>query len=238
MWVAIERTPDRRTAHKARHRQAILDAADDLMRERGRPQFSVDELAARADVARRTVFNHFASLDEVVMTACTRVLAEAVDEFRAATAATPAANGSRASVFTEITGAVRGIDLPAVIAYLWRVLGEEDDGGRSHDALQRVFARTTEQISLETARRNAELDDVEVEILVSSVMNGLAVVAVHWIRQTGAALDIRSRALWDQLLDRLISAVRAGYVEAVPASLLATSGRALKSTPLHPDHVS
>ncbi len=203
--------PDRRAAHKARHRQAILDAADELIRERGKPQFSVDELAERADVARRTVFNHFASLDEVVMTACTRVVSEAVGELRAATAATPAIDGSPASLFTEITTAVRGIDLPTVIAYLWRVLADECDDGKSSYALLDVFARATEQISIETVRRSVELDELEVEILVSSVMNGIAVVAEHWIKLTGAALDAPSRAIWNELLDRLIGIMRAGY---------------------------
>jgi len=50
---------DRRAALKAKHRAAILQAARDLVDERGGRGFSVDELAARADVARRTVFNHF-----------------------------------------------------------------------------------------------------------------------------------------------------------------------------------
>lgn len=203
--------PDRRAAHKARHRQAILDAADALIRERGKPQFSVDELAERADVARRTVFNHFASLDEVIMTACTRVVSEAVEVFRAGTAASPAGDGSRAALFTEMTTAVRGIDLPTVIAYLWTVLAEEGNHGRASYALQDVFTRTTEQISVETVRRNTELDELEVTILVSSVMNGIAVVAEHWINLTGAALDAASRAIWNDLLDRLIVIMRTGY---------------------------
>ncbi len=209
------RTPDRRAAQKARHRQAILDAADALIRERGKPHFSVDELAERADVARRTVFNYFASLDEVIMTACTQVLAEALDEFRAATSAAPAGDGSPASLFTEISAAVRGIDLPAVIAYLWGVLGEEGNDGRSQYLMQDVFARATEQISVETARRGVDLDDLEVKILVSSLMNGLAIIAEQWIRQTGAALDESSRTLWNELLDRLITAVRSGYAAPI-----------------------
>lgn len=209
--MAIQEVPDRRTLRKALHRQAILDAADALLRERGKPHFSVDELAERADVARRTVFNHFASLDEVIMTVCTDTVAEAVDRFLAVAAAAPAGDGSRESVFSEFTAAVLGIDLPIVIAHLWRVLGEEADDGRSHSAVQNVFARTTNQFSAETALRSVELDALEVEILVSSVMNGLAVIAGHWIRQTGAALDASSRALWDELAERLIVSIRAGY---------------------------
>lgn len=207
-------SPDRRAELKARHRQAILDAADALIRERGKPQFSVDELAERADVARRTVFNHFSSLDDVIMTTCTRVLSGAVDEFRAATAATPIGDGSRVSLFAEITTAVKNMDLPTVVAYLWGVLSDDGDDGRSQNALQNVFTRTTEQLSIEIAGRTSELDELEVAILVSSLMNGIAVVCHHWIARTGATLDAESRALWAELLDRLITAVGTGYAPA------------------------
>lgn len=209
--MTLPSTLDRRAALKARHRQAILDAADDLIRERGNPRFSVDELAARADVARRTIFNHFSSLDEIVLVTCTRVITESVDEFRAATVAAPAGDRSRDALFAEISHAVRSMDLPAVIAYLWGVLADDSDGVRPPLAVQDVFARATEELSLEIARRSDDLDSFEAELLVSTLMNGVAVAARHWIIQTGAALDPRSRAAWDVLLDRLLSAVRAGY---------------------------
>jgi AcrR family transcriptional regulator len=204
-------TLDRRAALKARHREAILSAAAALIRERGKPHFSVDELAERADVARRTIFNHFASLDEIVMVTCTRVLMAAVAEFQAATEATPIGDGSKASLFSEITSAVRGMDLPTVVSYLWGVLSEEGDDGRSEAAMQDVFTRTTEQLSQDLARRTTELDELEVEILVNSLMNGIAVVSRHWIARTGGTLDAPSRALWTELLERLVTAVRSGY---------------------------
>jgi len=203
--------PDRRAALKAKHRQAILDAADALIAERGAPRFSVDELAERADVSRRTVFNHFSSLDEVVMTACTRVLTGAVDEFRAATAATPVGDGSRASLFAEIIQAMQGIDLPAVVSYLWGVLGDDGGDPRSHSLIQDVFTRVTEQLSIEMAERSPATDPLEAEVLVSSLMNGIAVVARHWITRTGAVVDADSRDVWADLLDRVTTSIRAGY---------------------------
>lgn len=203
--------PDRRAELKARHREAILDAADALIRERGKPQFSVDELAERADVSRRTVFNHFASLDEVIMTTCTRLLSVVVDEFRAATKATPAGDGSLVALFAEITSAVRAIDLPTVVAYLWGVLAEDRENGRSPHALGDVFTRATEQLSCEIADRNPAIDGFEVAILVSSVMNGVAVVSGHWIARTGGTLDDASRIVWDELVDRLVAAIQTGY---------------------------
>ena len=206
--------PDRRADLKARHRRAILDAADALIRERGKPQFSVNELADRADVSRRTVFNHFTSLDDVIMTTCTRLLGSVVDEFRAATKATPAGDGSLVALFAEITSAVRAIDLPTVVAYLCGVLAPDGDSGRSPHALGDVFTRATEQLSIELADRNTAIDEFEVAILVSSVMNGVAVVSVHWFARTGGRLDESSRLVWDDLLDRAISSIRAGYASA------------------------
>jgi AcrR family transcriptional regulator len=202
--------PDRRADLKARHRQAILDAADALIRERGRPQFSVDELAERADVSRRTVFNHFSSLDEVVMLTCTRVISDAVEEFRAATAATPV-GGSPAAVFEEIVSVVGGMDLPPVVAYLWGVLAADGEDVRTHRPLDYVFSRATEDLAADLAGRGSEDEAFEVEILVSSLMNGVAVVARQWILRTGAALDPDSRAVWDELFQRLLAAVGNGY---------------------------
>lgn len=208
---SVSTLPDRRAELKARYRQSILDAADSLIRERGKPQFSVDELADRADVSRRTVFNHFASLEDVVMTTCTRLLTTTVDEFRAATASTPAADGSRSALFAEITTALRQIDLPPVVAYLAGVLASEGETGRSQHGIGDVFTRTTEQLSVEIAERTSAIDEFEVAILVSCVMNGIAVVSSHWLAQTGGALDETSRHVWDALLDRLIATLCTGY---------------------------
>ena len=203
--------PDRRAELKARHRVAILDAADALIRERGKPRFSVDELAERANVARRTIFNHFSSLDDVILTTCTRVLSTVVDEFRENAAALPVGDGSRSSLFNEITASLRAIDLPSVVSYLWGVLAEEGDAGRSANAVQQVFTRTSEQLAIEMAARSTELDEFDVAILVSSLMNGIAVVSRYWMVETGATLDAASRARWDELLERLIANVSAGY---------------------------
>ena len=209
--MTISSTLDRRAALKARHRQAILDAADALIRERGNPRFSVDELAERADVSRRTVFNHFASLDDIVVIACTQLLTGTVEEFRAATGASLPRHASREVLLDEFAAGMRRIDLPSVISYLSGVFFDEGADSRSHSAMHDVFTRTTEQVSRETAARAVETDELEVEILVGSLVNGLGVVAHRWIEQTGGSLDAASREVWNDLLDRLIATVRAGY---------------------------
>jgi TetR/AcrR family transcriptional regulator of autoinduction and epiphytic fitness len=198
-------TIDRRSALKARHRRAILDAANALISEGGR--FSVDQLAERADVSRRTIFNHFASIDDVVTTVCTEMLHVVIDGFR-----TTVTSGERESMFTDVAGALRATDVPGVIAYLWRALGGFAPG---HPQAAQIFhatvARTSEEMALELARKYPEADPLDAAILVSSLMNGTVVIATHWIAVTAAATDEQSRDLWRNLLERMIATVRTGY---------------------------
>ncbi len=57
---------DRRQQRGEQHREAILAAAADLVAETRSVQLSTEALAERAGVSRRTVFNHFATLEAVV----------------------------------------------------------------------------------------------------------------------------------------------------------------------------
>ena len=57
--------PDRRTRKRLATRQRISDVASRLFVERGFDQVTVDEIAEAADVARMTVFNHFARKEDM-----------------------------------------------------------------------------------------------------------------------------------------------------------------------------
>lgn len=204
---------DRRSALKTRHRAAILRAARELVGERGGPRFSVEELADRADVARRTVFNHFASIDEVLLTLCDEVLDVLIDDFVAVVAATPVGDRTRASMFDEIADTFRSADLPRAITTIVQILGTpatEDSRGQvlGNTAFSRVGDRLVEEVQ----RRNADTDPLDAELLVSSLMSGIIVISTHWITLTGAVVNDRSRREWQRLLSRLIDAVRSGYM--------------------------
>lgn len=205
-------TQDRRAALKARHRRAILDAAKALISEGESARFSVDQLAERADLSRRSIFNHFASIDDVVTTVCTEVLGVVIDNFRAEVTTGPIGLGSRVQMFEAVTAALRATDVPGTIAFLWRALGGFDAADpRPRQIFQATFSRTTADLARELAERNAELDALEAELLVSSLMHGAEVIAQHWIDATGATTDDDARALWHELLDRLIETIRKGY---------------------------
>ncbi len=204
--------PDRRLALKLRHRDAILDAARALIDERGGPSFSVDDLAAKADVARRTVFNHFAGMDDVLLTVCADVLAIIVDDFLTTVSEIPVGDGTPSSMFDELETAIRASHLPDAIVALLRILGGPDTStARAFDLSEAAFARVGDRLLAEVERRNPGVDPLDAELLVSSLIHGIAVLAEHWIRTTGGRLDPASLAEWSALLDRLLVRIRSGY---------------------------
>ncbi|MBT1544493.1 TetR/AcrR family transcriptional regulator [Curtobacterium aurantiacum] len=204
---------DRRAALKAKHRAAILQAARDLIDERGGRDFSVDDLAARADIARRTVFNHFASLDEVLLAVCEQELSVIIDRFLADMARTPVGDGSRASMFDELESAARGADLAPAIAGMYRILGDPGkDDPKAAVLTQTAFSRVTERLRHEVARRYPAADPLDAALLVEGLMSGIVVIAEHWLATSGPSLDQPALDEWDDLLARLVHSVRSGYM--------------------------
>ena len=76
---------DRRAQKKARTRQHILEVAQALFAERGFETVTIADIAARADVAVQTVFNHFPSKEDMFFAD----RAEWVDGFATAVRARP-----------------------------------------------------------------------------------------------------------------------------------------------------
>lgn len=210
--MALEPVVDRRTALKARHRQAIVDAARALIDARHGPRFSVEELAAEADVSRRTVFNHFESLDDVILAACTDVLVAVVASFRDSTQVSANDDGSMAAVLDEIAHAVRSTDLPGLSAYLWKALGGlETPPARQQRFLQVALSHVADDLTVEALRRHPSVDHIDVELLVSSLFHGVAVIARRWVDEFGGSTSPTARRSWDELMDRLVGRLRTGY---------------------------
>jgi AcrR family transcriptional regulator len=80
-----------RERKKQSTRQAVEDAALQLYRERGIHETTIDELCARADIARRTFFRYFSSKEDVLLTRLRVDIATVEETFRQAPAAEPLA---------------------------------------------------------------------------------------------------------------------------------------------------
>ncbi|CAN5346967.1 hypothetical protein BH09ACT6_BH09ACT6_09200 [soil metagenome] len=178
-------------------------------------RFSVDELAERADVARRTIFNHFVSIDDVVTTMCTERLELVIETFRPTAALNSAGDGGRTAMFEDVAQALRSTDVPSVLSFVYRALGGFDAGDpRALQIFHATFSRASDKLSRVLVQRNPDIDDLDAELLVSSLIHGAGVIANRWIAITGATTDDEARALWDTLLERLLGSVRAGYPTA------------------------
>ena len=208
----METAQDRRAALKTANRQAIIVAAAQIVGERGLAGLTADELAARADVSRRTIFNHFASLDEIVPAGFAEAIGVIVEEFTAVAEATPVGEGTSASMFDEIARVIQASDIVTPVSRLLRLLGPKVDADVRQDVWAKEATRiTSNRLTAEVLRRHPAADPLDVDVLVGSLVGGLGAVALHWHVRTGASDDPESRAVWDELVDRVLSTFRDGY---------------------------
>jgi AcrR family transcriptional regulator len=199
---------DRRAALKAKSRQAILDAAASLMERRRTTDFSVDELAAAADVSRRTVFNHFAGLEDVITEVAGQMLTDVVDRMSA-----QAADAEREpdTVLADLVATSSGEQLVPVVAELFDILGGGDGpqpGNREAFLMQRAFNLFTERMTGAMTRRHPETDPLAVRLLVAAFCGGLLGFVHLWIEETGAVDTPDSRRAWDRLVASVTEVLR------------------------------
>src|SRR5215472_4850616 len=67
MTTAAQRTETRSERRKRRNRQALIEAGYEVMAKKGIDAVTMSEIAERADVGAGTVYNYFASKDELAM---------------------------------------------------------------------------------------------------------------------------------------------------------------------------
>ncbi|MFL1380946.1 MULTISPECIES: TetR/AcrR family transcriptional regulator [unclassified Nocardiopsis] len=193
---------DRREALKSRHRRAIIDAAAALTAERGDTGFTVDQLAERADVSRRTVFNHFRSLDDVLLEVFGRMLDEIVDGIGANL-------DDGENIFDSLADAIRGTDLLTPITRLKHFVGDAPSGRAA--LFERAMTDVGTQLAAIVMRRHPQADPLVVDLMCGAIIGGGAVIVGHWERITGGRLDDGSRRVWSELLERILTVTRDGY---------------------------
>jgi TetR/AcrR family transcriptional regulator of autoinduction and epiphytic fitness len=222
VFPTTEPRPDREAASKARKRRRIVDAARELLAERAGTDFSVEEVAERAGLSRRTIFNYFPSVDDLLVEVGTEMLGGLVATLRVADVAPvadPVTEDVRAALFAELTEALHTVDLVPAMVQLTQVLGGVS---RTHPrvaaSVQLALVRLVDRMVTEIRARHPEADLLDVELLAASLVGGLVVLYQHWSAQEGVVDTPRSRATWGTLLDRLVTTVGNGYLHGAPAS--------------------
>lgn len=203
---------DRRAEQRERYRTAIVDAAGDLIRERRPTKFSVEDLAERADVSRRTIFNHFSSLDDVIAAAFSRELLSTIDLLAVQTTTPRSQEHQLGLLFDEVASRLRSNDIPLVISFLFHALRTLQEGeAYPRRITQEAAARISETLVKQACALHPTYPQMDVEFLITTLLNGLSMVSRYWILGTGATLDAASLDRWSELLEHMLDAARHGY---------------------------
>lgn len=203
---------DRRRQLKAANRRAIIDAAAALAEEQGLGSFTVSDLARRADVSRRTIFNHFTSVDEAVYVRFSELLGVIVDDFvEIADATPPPAAPTTGAVFEQLADVIERTELVRPLSHIARLVGTSEDHPAtvlwSHEVLQSVTVRLTDEVT----RRNPQADPFTVALLAGSLINAVVVVLEQWTAETSAVDTPQSRLVWQRLLRTAVEHLRRGF---------------------------
>jgi len=152
------RGPNLREQRRQRTREAIVDAAAELFVERGFDHVSVMEIAQRAGVVEKTVFNHFPVKEGLVFEADPPMRAALLEAVRRR----PAGESAAAAAGNFVVAAVSQLGSPAAaegVAEMARVIrGSRTLQVREKEILGSLTDTLAEQITLETRATAGELE--------------------------------------------------------------------------------
>lgn len=190
-----------------------MNAARDLLLEHGAGGLTSEDLAERADVARRTLFNHFASLEEVVVTCLETELEAAITTLESA-----APRSTATGALEELRSSFSGDDVLSALVRITRMSrgpgSEERQGRLQQQAMRRLAAPVARQLR----ERHGELSALDAALLTTTVLNGVSVIAMVWVTETGGVADSAGRRRWAALFDHLFTTLRRGFAASVTPS--------------------
>jgi AcrR family transcriptional regulator len=155
---AAKRGPGVRERRRQETRERIVDAAADLFAERGFDAVSVMEIARRAGVVEKTVFNHFPVKEGLVFDADPPMRAALLDAVRRR----PAGESVSAAAGSFVVGAVSLLGSPEAaegVAHMARVIrGSRTLQVREREILGELTGSLAELIAEETGARPGQVE--------------------------------------------------------------------------------
>ncbi|MCU1545071.1 MAG: hypothetical protein JWP30_171 [Homoserinimonas sp.] len=211
---------DRQQRVKNDHRRAIAEAAVTLAQQFGPGNFSADQLAEQANVARRTIFNHFRSIDDATYAGLSQILETAT----ASVARILASNGRRlpraddlSSAFDDLSGALLGADLVQPLSQIVRTIASrEPDHPRTSQWVGTVLASIIPLLETAAQSRAPRSHVRSRALLVRTLLAALSVAFDEWHEETHAVDDPPSRVVWRAALEASLSLLGSGFA-ASPA---------------------
>jgi AcrR family transcriptional regulator len=206
----------RRELNKAATRQAISDAALQLLRSKGPGNFTVEDIAEAAAISRRTFFNYFSSTEAALASVTHGFLDNALAQFRLRPANEPILESARAAL-VQLADPMT----VAPMAELYSLAQSNPQLNRSElEAWDHCTAQIIEAARERFARTSGkELDELYLRALAGSVIScGKAAMDV-WFAQYGADLSARSLSKLRQLLIDAMGLLGSGFTPTANLSI-------------------
>jgi AcrR family transcriptional regulator len=205
----------RREQNKAATRQAITDAAMNLLRTRGPGNFTVEDIADAAGISRRTFFNYFGSTEAALASVTHAFLDNALQQFRLRPADEPILESARAAL-VELAD-------PMTVAPVAEIYSLGQTNPQLSRSELEAWDHCTEQI-IDAARgrfaqgAGTEIDELYLRALAGSVIScGKAAMDV-WFARCGGDLGPDSLSVLRQLLIDSMGLLGSGFASHSPAT--------------------
>ena len=200
--------PSRREQNKAATRQAITDAALELLRGKGPGNFTVVDIASAAGISRRTFFNYFSSTEAALASVTNGFLDHALQQFRLRPAGEPILESARIALMQLAD--------PMTVAPMAELFTLTQQNSLLVRSELEAWDHCTEQIIMAAKERvaktpGADIDELYLRALAGSVIScGKAAMDV-WFARCGADLSPASLSVLRQLLIDAIGHLGAGF---------------------------
>ncbi len=197
---------------KGDSRTLILHAARSLVLQKRGDPFTGDEVASLAGVSRRTVFNHFDSMDDILVSSCLAEIQHAVDQVTPPEMSIDPSVTDAADVFHRFVELLARADLAAVSGYIRLAVGDAAVmTPRQTQRLAAAFSRIEADLAAVMTKRYPSAPALDVRLAVMSVIHSLELVAAQW--QPADPLELSSEDLrrWNVLFEYVTNRIAMGY---------------------------
>lgn len=207
-----EAPKDKREALKWHNRCAIVTAAGELTNVHGIQGFSVDDLAEKAGVSRRTIFNHFSSAEDAGYEYFSELITHIIGSVLA-DLPRPLDNGDHTlgSVYRDLCTAMRAHSLVEALHPLLVQASEVKESPTAALWTFRVTNSATERLESVLRERLPDHEQLELQLVATSIINSMSVCMDAWLLHTGGELTPESRGIWNELITEALNVLGRGF---------------------------
>lgn len=201
---------DKREAIRLRNRRAIVAAAGELTAELGAERVTVNDLAARAGVSRRTIFNHFPSAQDAAFEYLSELVAGLIDTVLQ-DLPRPSGTGTATlgEVYRQLIDALRAHVLIGDLQPMFSVDVQETPAASLWGF--RVTRTAVQRLNEVLRERLPQYTPFQTHLVATTLINSLAECLDEWLARTGGVLDERGRETWDELLSTALEVLGRGF---------------------------